>query len=94
MKAEGADWRFANFIAGASLSAMCGFITWIGCAGLTMMMNPELVGADYWREVRNRAGNNPVVVGVIACGCIGVVAGVVLMVRSLVRKPHSSGGTP
>lgn len=94
MKAEDVDRRIANLVAGASLSAMCGFITWMGCAGLTMMMNPELVGADYWREVRNRAGNNPVVVGVIGCGCIGVVAGVVLMVRSLVRRPHNPGGTP
>lgn len=90
------DWprRISLFTLGLTFAGCGGFAAWLAYALLTMKMNPELAGPAYWREVGNRAANNPAVVAVIGSGCVAVVAGVVLIARSFVRRPPTPGGPP
>lgn len=86
--------RIASFLLGAVFAPLCGLIACIGWVLLTMKMNPDLAGPDYWREVSDRAANNLPIVAVIAAAGVGVVSGVVLMVRAVVYRSPSPGGPP
>ncbi|MBX9623203.1 MAG: hypothetical protein K2X82_05260 [Gemmataceae bacterium] len=83
--------RIGLFALGATFAGCGGLAAWIAFTLLTAMMDPTLTGAAYRQEVRNRAVNNPALTVGIALAGAGVVAGVTLMMKAVVRKPHHLG---
>jgi hypothetical protein len=72
-----------SFCAGLALAALCGFLAWFSFVFLTLKMNPALVGADYWAEVRDRAQENPAITSFLVLSVGGALLGFTRMARSL-----------
>jgi hypothetical protein len=69
-------------------------LAWLSFALLTAMMNPALVGADYWQAVRDRAQGNPAVTLFLVLCCAGVLLGVGIMVRALIGARRQDAEPP
>lgn len=80
--------RIVAFTLGMAVTSLFALFAWLSFRLLTMMMNPDLVGTDYWATVGDRAGTNPGLAMFLGFCCLGVVGGVILMVKAVVVRPQ------
>ena len=82
-----ADERISSFCAWLGVSVCSAFLGGLIFIMQTLMMNPA---ANYWATVLERAQSDLFMTTLFGLSCIGVIVGVVLMLRAIIGGAKQS----